>query len=1064
MNKSAAPMLFPAQLQISDDIQQIQHDCYRREAEHCRMLRAQLPLDAAARARINERAMALVHEVRANSDERSSMAAFMLEYDLSSEEGIVLMCLAEALLRIPDTETAEKLIADKLAAADWERHLGKSASLFVNASTWGLMLTGRLIGVGRSTQKDFSHVLGRLANRSGEPVVRLAIRQAMRIMGHEFVMGRSIESALERSRSKSNINYRHSFDMLGEAAMTAADAERYQQSYLDAINVMGKHRSTDNIFAADSISVKLSALHPRYEYAQRERVLQELPARLLKLAEAAAGHDIALTVDAEEAERLVLSLEVFAQVARAPSLKGWQGLGLAIQAYQKRCWQVIAWLEKLAAETGRRLPVRLVKGAYWDSEVKLAQQEGYPGYPVFTRKVNTDLSYLACARRLLQSPQLIYPQFATHNAHSIAAIRELAGDRDGYEYQRLHGMGEDLYDCVRKDTSLLSQCRVYAPVGEHKDLLPYLVRRLLENGANTSFVNRISDESLAVEEVISDPLPAFDQLNTIAHPAIPLPQDMYLDQMRQGRRNSPGLPLFHEPALAGLQQAMQKAIQQDLQLPLQAGPLLPFQAAPAHSAQSVINPAAPAQVIGHVDWASGADVEQAMFTARKAFARWYAVPVRERAGMLQQAADRLEQAQARFMALAVLEGGKNIRDAVAEIREAIDFLRYYAEEAITLMAEPKTMPGPTGETNQLYLYGRGVFACISPWNFPLAIFTGQIAAALVTGNCVLAKPAEQTPLIAFEMVRLLHAAGIPRDVLQFLPGDGAGVGASLTALPDLAGVVFTGSNATAKLIHRSLAEHNREIPIVIAETGGQNAMIVDSSALPEQVTRDVISSAFLSAGQRCSALRILYVQDDIADHLLQMLAGAMQELVLGNPAMLVTDIGPVIDRDALQMLQAHRHKLEQSGRLIASVPLPENLPEGHFFAPCAFEIDSIKQLGDEVFGPILHVVRYPSGRLDQVLDDIVATGFGLTMGIHSRIEAVHKYIADRVRIGNVYINRNMTGAVVGVQPFGGEGLSGTGPKAGGPFYLPRFCAERTLTNNTAAVGGNASLLAMSDLE
>lgn len=1060
MNNAMPSMLFPAPMQVDPAVRRLQQDCYVSEDQHCRYLRAQLELDDAASERINQRAMELVRKVRASSAERSSIAAFMHEYDLSSEEGIVLMCLAEALLRIPDSDTAEKLIADKLADADWEQHLGKSTSIFVNASTWGLMLTGRLIGVGRSTQKNFSHVLGRLANRSGEPVVRLAIRQAMRIMGHQFVMGRSIESALERSRSKSNRHYRHSFDMLGEAAMTAADAERYQQAYLAAIHVMGKHRSTDNIYAADSISVKLSALHPRYEYAQRERALEQLPERLLVLAEAAASHDIALTVDAEEADRLMLSLDVFGKVARAPSLQGWQGLGLAIQAYQKRCWQVIGWLENLATETGRRLPVRLVKGAYWDTEVKLAQQEGYPGYPVFTRKVNTDLSYLACAARLLQSPQLFYPQFATHNAHTIAAIRELAGERDGYEYQRLHGMGEELYDCVREDPTLLSQCRVYAPVGNHKDLLPYLVRRLLENGANTSFVNRISDEQLAVEEVIADPLQAFDRLNVIAHPGIPLPQDLYLDQIGEGRRNSSGLPLFHEPALADLQEVMQQA----LQLPLQAGPLLAFTPSAELSREAVTDPTSPGRVIGYVDWASADDVKQAMTAARKAFSGWASLPVRERAGMLHQAADRLQQEHARFMALAVQEAGKSIRDAVAEVREAIDFLRYYADEAITLMAEPKTMPGPTGETNQLYLHGRGVFGCISPWNFPLAIFTGQIAAALVTGNCVLAKPAEQTPLIAFEMVRLLHAAGIPREVLQFLPGDGAGVGASMTALPELAGVVFTGSNATAKAIHRSLAEHNREIPIVIAETGGQNAMIVDSSALPEQVTRDVITSAFLSAGQRCSALRVLYVQDDIADHLLQMLAGAMQELVLGNPAMLVTDVGPVIDRDALQMLLAHRRKLQDMGRLIAEVPQPQTVPGGYFFAPCAFEIDSITQLGNEVFGPILHVIRYPSGRLDQVLDDIVATGFGLTLGIHSRIDAVHKYITDRVRVGNIYINRNMTGAVVGVQPFGGEGLSGTGPKAGGPYYLPRFCAEKTLTNNTAAVGGNASLLAMSDLE
>ncbi len=1060
MNQPPVSMLFAEPIDLDEDIRRIQRDCFVSEEQHCRFLRTRLPLQPESRQRINQRAMELVRRVRASSAERSSMAAFMLEYDLSSEEGIVLMCLAEALLRIPDADTAEQLIADKLAEADWEQHLGKSNSLFVNASTWGLMLTGKLIGVGRSTQKNFAHVLGRLANRSGEPVVRMAIRQAMRIMGHQFVMGNTIEATLERSRGKHHRHARHSFDMLGEAAMTAADAERYQQAYLNAIHVIGKHRGTEDIYAADSISVKLSALHPRYEYAQRERVLAELPRRLLQLAEAAAGYDIALTVDAEEAERLMLSLEVFAKVASAPSLAGWQGLGLAIQAYQKRCWQVIGWLEKLAADTGRRLPVRLVKGAYWDTEIKLAQQEGYPGYPVFTRKVNTDLSYLACAQRLLQSPQWFYPQFATHNAHTIAAIRELAGDQDGYEYQRLHGMGEDLYACVREDPELLSHCRVYAPVGDHKDLLPYLVRRLLENGANTSFVNRISDEQLAVEEVIADPLEAFDRLTVIAHPGIPLPMDLYLDNSGRGRRNSSGLPLYHEPTLADLQTAMQQAVN----LPQPAVPLLAFAPESKQTPAVVTDPALPARVVGHVNWASAADVQQAMTAARKAFPDWDRVPVRERAGMLQQAADRLQQAHAAFMSMAVLEAGKSVRDALAEVREAIDFLRYYAEQAVTLMAEPKTMPGPTGETNQLYLHGRGVFACISPWNFPLAIFTGQIAAALVTGNCVLAKPAEQTPLIAFEMVRLLHAAGIPREVLQFLPGDGGGVGASMTALPDLAGVVFTGSNATAKAIHRSLAEHNREIPIIIAETGGQNAMIVDSSALPEQVTRDVITSAFLSAGQRCSALRVLYVQDDIAEHLLQMLAGAMQELTLGQPGLLATDIGPVIDKEALNMLLSHRRKLDDMGRLIAEVPMPQAVPGGYFIAPCAFEIDSIKQLGSEVFGPILHVIRYPSGRLDQVLDDIAETGFGLTLGIHSRIDAVHKYITNRVRIGNIYINRNMTGAVVGVQPFGGEGLSGTGPKAGGPFYLPRFCAEKTLTNNTAAVGGNASLLAMSDLE
>lgn len=1049
------PMLNENPPRLSTTARAMQQAWFTDETEHVRMLRKAIPLDAAAQARIAGQAAELVGQVRDRSEDLGPLDAFMQEYDLSSEEGVVLMCLAEALLRIPDDETAEKLIADKLADADWESHLGKSTSMFVNASTWGLMLTGRMFELSQSTQRNFRSVVGRLANRSGEPVVRLAVRQAMKIMGHQYVMGRSIKSALERSRKKGNREYRYSFDMLGEAALTAEDAERYFEAYLNAINAIGTSTDIDDIYAAPSISVKLSALHPRYEHAQRERVLQELSPKLLQLAECAARNNIALTMDAEEAERLMLSLEVFAEVAKADSIRGWNGLGLAIQAYQKRCWYLLDWLEELAGEADRRFPVRLVKGAYWDSEIKLAQMEGWPGYPVFSRKVSTDLSYIACAAKLLNARRAFYPQFATHNAHTIATIRELAGERLDYEYQRLHGMGTDLYGAVKANKDLHGACRVYAPVGSHEDLLPYLVRRLLENGANTSFVNRISDERLAVSEVAGDPMAELDTLDTITHSRIPLPAELYGSE----RRNSDGVPLSHELVLEKLREDLSSR----LNLPLEAGPRIAGGSRSKHSQYTIADPAQPQKVVGYVSNATEDDVAAALDTAAAAFTAWDATPVEERAQMLEKAADALQEHQAWFMSLATCEGGKTVRDTVAEVREAIDFLRYYAVQARKLFGQPETLPGPTGESNQLGLAGRGVFVCISPWNFPLAIFTGQISAALVAGNPVIAKPAEQTPLIADAMVQLLHQAGVPENVLQLLPGDGATVGAQLTRDERVIGVAFTGSTDTARIINRSLAaRESGPLPALIAETGGQNAMVVDSSALPEQVVKDVISSAFLSAGQRCSALRVLYVQNDVAERMLEMLRGAMAELRLGLPGLLNTDVGPVIDREALQVLQAHRERMLKEGREIATTPVPDDLPGGYFFPPCAFEIDKLAQLEREVFGPVLHVIRYRSRDLDQVISDINAAGYGLTLGIHSRIDRVQNYIAGRVRVGNTYVNRNMTGAVVGVQPFGGEGLSGTGPKAGGPHYLLRFATERTLTINTAAVGGNASLLAMSD--
>ena len=1024
------------------------------EAALLERLLKEAELDEEGTQRVNCSAQSLVKRVRKSKQEQGALEAFMLEYDLSSEEGVVLMCLAEALLRIPDAETAEKLIADKLSGADWEAHLGQSASLFVNASTWGLMLTGKLVQLGTSTQKNFTNTLGKMINRSGEPVVRTAIRQAMRIMGFQYVMGRNIEEALDRSEKKKNRIYRYSFDMLGEAAMTAPDANCYLQSYKDAIGAIGRSHTSGDIFSAPSISVKLSALHPRYEYSQRSRVVRELTPKLLDLARLARDNNMALTLDAEEADRLMLALDIFAGVLRHTELEGWEGLGLAIQTYQRMATAVIDLLAELAAETGHRIPVRLVKGAYWDTEIKHAQVEGFMSYPVFTRKANTDVSYIACARRVLEKRRAFYPQFATHNAHTIAMITELAGKRLDFEFQRLHGMGEDLYGEVKASRGFNHACRVYAPVGSHEDLLPYLVRRLLENGANTSFVNRIVDEKLPVEKVAEDPVARVKTTQAVTHPSIPLPVDLY----GPDRRNSKGVNLANELELCSLAECMQAFADRHWQ----ARPIVHSDLDPAGGKPvPVYDPAVDSRVIGEVRNATEAEVDRAISDAVSFSASWDATPAQERAAALEKAADLIEDALPMFMALCADEAGKTVKDAIAEVREAVDFLRYYAFQARKLLAAPVVLPGPTGELNEVSLHGRGVVACISPWNFPLAIFTGQVSAALAAGNTVLAKPAEQTSIIASHAVELLHTAGIPTAALQLLPGDGATVGARLSQDPHIAGVAFTGSTETARLINQALASRDAPLAALVAETGGQNAMLVDSSALPEQVVSDVIGSAFLSAGQRCSALRVLYVQRDIADKVIEMLAGAMAELVVGNPSQLVTDVGPVIDDKALCMLNAHVSKLDKQGRLIARVPV-DKLLAGHFFAPCAYEIDGIEQLEREVFGPVLHVIRYRARDLIKVIDAINSTGYGLTLGVHSRIEQTQKFIASRIRVGNCYINRTMTGAVVGVQPFGGEGLSGTGPKAGGPHYLLRFVTERTLTVNTAAVGGNASLLAMEE--
>lgn len=1024
------------------------------EAETVRALLELARLDPAAEKSADERACALVEAVRSKRDERGLLDAFMQEYDLSSEEGVILMCLAEALLRIPDDETAEKLIADKLGDADWESHLGRSSSVLVNASTWGLMLTGKLVALSESTQRNFKSTLKRLINRSGEPVVRTAIRQAMRIMGHQYVMGRDIEEALDRSQQKKNRIYRHSFDMLGEAALTTADSDRYMESYRAGILAIGARERPEDIFASPSISVKLSALHPRFEVAQKARVMRDLVPRLLELSQLAMANRMALTVDTEEADRLMLTLDVFCAVIRDASLAGWNGLGLALQTYQKRALPVIDLLTAVSAETGQRIPIRLVKGAYWDAEIKHAQVEGYGGYPVFTRKANTDVSYIAAAKKVLARREAFYPQFATHNAHTIATVTELAGDRLDYEFQRLHGMGEDLYGIVMSQAGFRHACRVYAPVGSHEDLLPYLVRRLLENGSNTSFVNRIVDDTLPVEKVVENPIRKAETADPVSHPAIPLPAALYGD----ARANSSGFNLANETEVAGLARRMQAHADRQWDVePLLARSLRDR----SDPLKDNINPADLDDRIGTVRQISLEELGGAIEDAHAFTGEWDRTPGRERAAMLERAADLMEADFPEFMAVLAREAGKTAHDAVSEIREAVDFLRYYALQAREKFDTPVRLPGPTGELNELSLHGKGVFACISPWNFPLAIFTGQVSAALAAGNTVLAKPADQTPAVASLAVKAMHRAGIPRAALQFTPGRGSVIGPRLTSDPRLDGVALTGSMDTAFRINRSLAERDAPLASMIAETGGQNAMLVDSSALPEQVVQDVIRSAFHSAGQRCSALRVLFLQNDVADRVMHLLAGAMQELVIGDPRLLSTDVGPVIDGGALEELREHANRMEREFRLIAKAPVDPSL-NGHFMAPCAFEIDSIRTLEEEVFGPVLHVVRYRARDLDRIIDEINGTGYGLTVGVHSRIDHTQQYVASRILAGNCYINRNMIGAVVGVQPFGGERLSGTGPKAGGPHYMLRFATERTLTVNTAAVGGNAVLLELED--
>lgn len=991
------------------------------------------------RRAIDERARALVETMRRDS-RPAVVESFLGEYGLGSNEGVALLCIAEALLRIPDRTTAIHFIRSLMKGADWQEHLGHSRSLLVNASTWGLMLTGKVMDAG-DAGPQLVRSLGNVVERAGEPVIRQAFKSAIRLAGQQFVLGRTIEESLSNAAQQQG--YIHSFDMLGEGARTAQQAAQYEQKYRECIRAVGAVADKGQpLHRRSGVSVKLSALHPRFEAKQGARVFSELLPRLTSLVQAAADAGIPLSIDAEESTRFDLYAELFEALCIEPSLAHYSGLGFVLQAYQKRAIHAVAALRGLAERTGRRLPVRLVKGAYWDSEIKWAQEQGLPSYAVFTRKEHTDVSYLACARQLISYPEYFYPQFATHNAHTAAAIIDMAGGVE-FEFQRLHGMGEALHEQLRD----AAPCRIYAPVGSHEALLPYLIRRLLENGANTSFVHLMIDTKTPLEVMLADPIGKAKAHEADHLSPLPLPQSIYPD-----RSNSQGMDFGNHAQRMTCLQAMEPFARTTWN----ATPMLAGGDAPPAEIQALYAPHDPAQFIGHVQQASAAHVEQALGAATAYVPSWNATPVGTRADMLRRAATALEENRAELMALLVREAGKTLPDALAEVREAADFCRYYAASAETLFA-PRVLAGPTGEKNMYQLHGRGVFACISPWNFPLAIFTGQVIAALVAGNVVIAKPAEQTPLVAAFVTRLLHEAGIPRAALQLLPGSGEVVGAALVKDERVQGIAFTGSTATAKHIQRALAARDGAIVPLIAETGGINAMVVDSSALIEQTVDDIIRSAFGSAGQRCSALRLLCVQEDIADSLMDILAGAMQELALGDPWNLSTDIGPVIDRDAQRQLQAHIARLSTTARLIATTTMSAKMT-GAFVTPHAFEIRSASELKEEIFGPVLHVLRYKARELPQLLEQINALGYGLTFGLQSRVREHMALVQEVVRAGNLYINRSMIGATVGVQPFGGEGLSGTGPKAGSPYTLLRFAGERAVSHNTAAIGGNLDLL------
>jgi RHH-type transcriptional regulator, proline utilization regulon repressor / proline dehydrogenase / delta 1-pyrroline-5-carboxylate dehydrogenase len=1014
-------------------------------------LLAELNLDDSFYDDVHKQTLQLITRIRSLPKQGSFVAKLMHQFKLSSPQGLTLMAMAESLLRIPDTETQDKLISEKLAEGDWGKAFQDADESLMGLSKFALLASQKILHEDQSS--GVSGFFRKALAKTGAPVIRQSVKQMIGQLADEFILGSSIDVALQNAKTLEDKGYRYSYDMLGEAAMTARDAERYLNSYKHAIHALARVSQGQDTNQSPSISVKLSALHPRFEYAQKHRVLEELTPKVIELAQLCRESQIAMTIDAEEADVLELTLHVLQQVATSPSLKGWDGFGIVIQAYQKRAYRVVDWAIELAKASGQKINVRLVKGAYWDTEIKRAQERGLSNYPVFTHKFHTDLSYLACAKKLLENRNIVYPQFATHNAYTAVSIMTLAGNRDGYEFQRLHGMGEELYQCLlEKGTELQPACRIYAPVGAYDDLLPYLVRRILENGANTSFVHHLTDPKVTPEQLAKNPVRSVKMNEGRPHPKIPLPSHLY----GLFRKNSHGLDLSDDFQLQTLYEEL------ELNRRWQAAPVIGGDIIHNGEPTRVLNPADHGDHVGDVSLAKAEDVKRAYDISEKAFEDWTRTPAEKRAECLDKLAELMEDNYPKLMALCIREGGKTIPDAIAEVREAVDFCRYYALKAREDFGRPMILHGPTGEHNQLSLHGRGVFACISPWNFPLAIFTGQVTAALAAGNCVIAKPAGPTPLIAAYAIQLMHEAGIPKDVLHFVPGASSEISEALLADPRIGGVALTGSVDTAHHIQNILARSEGPIVPIIAETGGQNAMIVDSSALPEQVVTDVITSAFQSAGQRCSALRILFLQEDIADKTLEMLVGAMKELRMGNPGRLITDIGPVVNADAKKALEEHIQFMTKNAKKLYQVQPSTECDNGSFVAPAAFELSDLSLLQGEKFGPILHVLRYKASELDRVIDQVNAMGFGLTLGIHSRIEKTYRHVFERMRVGNTYVNRSMIGAVVGVQPFGGEGLSGTGPKAGSPRYLHRFATERSLSINTTAQGGNATLMTLTD--
>jgi len=998
--------------------------------------------------KITNYAKQLIIHARNNKKKIGNIDIFLTEYNLSNEEGIALMCLAEALLRIPDKETSDRFIKDKICKANWKNHINQSDSIFINAATWGLLITGKIIKP--SYKKNLSGIFKNFLIRTSKGSIRLIIRQAMKILSRQFVLGEDIQESLEKSQEEKSKGYYYSYDMLGESAKTEKDSELYYQNYLNTIDIVGKNsKNINDIYQKPNISIKLSALFSRYEFSQLQRVMKELYSRVKHLAMRSKKYNITLTIDAEEASQLEISLQIIEKLALDKDLINWNGLGLAVQSYQKRAYSVIDWLINLSHRSNKRLIVRLVKGAYWDSEIKIAQTGGFENYPVFTRKSYTDISYIACAKKMLFYKKEIFSQFATHNAYTIASILEFSDGVD-FEFQCLHGMGSGLYDQIVQSNNKIP-CRIYAPFGNHKHLLAYLVRRLLENGANTSFIYRIRDKKISPEKLIENPIIIAKKFDGEPHPNIPLPKNIY-----KTRINAKGIDINNRIIMKKLIKKINFATKR-----WESYPLIAKINKPNRYEKYVLNPENSKEIIGTIIYTDPNEVDIAIERSLIAFSKWKKVSVIDRIYYLQKMGNLLENNMENFIALLIKEAGKTIPNAISEIREAINFCRYYAEEAKKLFSSPIEMIGPTGEKNSLYYHGRGIIACISPWNFPLAIFLGGIVASIVAGNTVIAKPAEQTSLIAHKTVQLLYKSGIPKDVVQCLPGDGNIIGEKIINDVRINSVIFTGSNDTAKRIFRLISKKSGIITNLIAETGGQNALIVDSSALLEQVTTDIIYSAFNNSGQRCSSLRVLFVQNDIADNLISMIKGAMKELTIGDPKYLSTDIGPIIDQESKKKLLDYISYIKLYADMIYQVDIKNNTNiNGNFFPPTIIEINNINLLKEEIFGPILHIIRFNSYDLKKIINQINNMGYGLTAGVHTRVNNTAKYICDNLNIGNIYINRNQIGAEVGVQPFGGEGLSGTGPKTGGPNYLVRLSYERTISINTTATGGNTVLLSL----